>query len=333
MEWTTKITELLGCKYPILEGGLSGLGTWELAAAVTNAGAEGCITAGVYRTPDSFREAIRKMRDAVGDKPFTVNFTYGMNKYADEKFRVCVEENIDHIETAVYKPDDIVDRIKEAGMTWIHKAATLRHLKHAEKLGADALVLVGLDGWGFKHPLQLPTFTSIAWAANELSVPLIAAGGIGDARTLLGALGLGAEGVYMGTAFEVCKESRLPEKVKQNIVSAIPNHPDLIYELLAPIDQEEYNKLLSAKNEMPFEKWIPALEALGLKHSPNVPEMWVMAEPKGDEMDAHFIGPRLKGPYSFACAYIDHLPTAKELIEGIVHKAEEIVDTWQFIKR
>jgi len=332
MEWKTRITELLGCKYPILEGGLSGMGTWELAAAVTNAGGEGCITAGVYKKPENFREAIHKIRESVGEKHFAVNFTYGMNTYADEKFEVCVEEKVRHIETAVYKPDDIAERIKKAGMTWIHKAASLRHLKHAEKLGVDAVVLVGLDGWGFKNPEQLPTFTSIAWAANELNIPLIAAGGIGDARTFLGALALGADGIYMGTAFEVCKESRLPEKIKQNIVKAVPNHPDLIYELLAPPDPKEYKRILDAKDKMPFEKWIPALEAVGLKHNPDVPPMWEMAEPKGDDMDIHFIGPRLKGPYSFACAYIDHVPTVKELIESIIQKAEGIIDGWEFLK-
>jgi len=335
MEWTTRITDLLGCKYPIMEGGLSGIGTWQLAAAVSEAGAIGCITAGVYKTPEKLQEAIRKTREATKN-PFAVNITIGMTRQIDDMFEVCFAEKIPHIETAVYKPDDYADRIKRSGIPWIHKGATLDFCKHAEKLGADAVVLVGLDGYGFKHVKQLPTFTSIANASKQLKVPLLAAGGIADGRTFLGALGLGADGVYMGTAFEATQESRLSQKIKENIVKAVPDHPGLIYELLAPPDMKDYTEVRAAKDQMPFEKWIPAMEAVHLKHSKwkEVRPMWEMAENlmKDEAADSELMGERIKGPYSFSCAYIDHIPSCKELVEGIIGEAEELLNSWKFIK-
>ena len=115
-------------------------------------------------------------------------------------------------------------------------------------MGADAVVLVGLDGYGFKNIKQLPAFTAIAHASKQINVPLFAAGGITDGRTFLGALALGADGIYMGTGFEATQECRLSQRMKQNIVEAIPDHPDLIYELLAPPDMEAYMEVKVAKH-------------------------------------------------------------------------------------
>jgi len=336
MEWKTRITDLLGCKYPIMEGGLSGIGTWELAAAISETGAVGCITANLYKTPEKFEDAVRKMRKAT-DKSFAVNIPIGMTRNIDEILEVCFAEKVPHIETAAYRPDEYAERIKKSGIPWIHKGATVDYCKHAENLGADAVVLVGLDGYGFKNIRQLPTFTAISHAAKTIEVPLLAAGGIGDGRTFLGALALGADGIYMGTAFEVTQECRLSEKIKQNIVKAIPDHPDLIHELIAPPDMEAYMEVKAAKDSMPFEKWIPAMEAVHLKHKKwkDVRPMWEMAEElvEGEkDDDAEMLGERIKGPYSFACAHIDVIPTCKELVERIVREAEEILDSWEFLK-
>ncbi|MHA1580706.1 MAG: NAD(P)H-dependent flavin oxidoreductase [Candidatus Freyarchaeota archaeon] len=331
MKWRTRITELLECKYPIMQGGLSGIGTWEFAAAVSNAGADGCLTAATSKTPEGLREDIQKLRKATKN-PFTVNITIGMCPHIDDMFEVCFEEDVPAIETAVYKPDEYAERIKRSGITWIHKGATVEFCKHAEKLGADAVVLVGLDGYGFKHIKQLPTLTSIAWAAPQLKVPLVAAGGIGDPRTFLGALFLGAEGVYLGSALMATKECPLSERIKQNMIKAQPNHPDLIRELLAPPDPNEYFEVLAAREKMPFEKWIPALERVMLKHHDwrDIDPMWVQAEalksqdPKVAEL-VPSVGKRPKGPFSFACGYIDRIVTVEEFIENMVKGAEKIL--------
>ncbi|MEK7848402.1 MAG: nitronate monooxygenase, partial [Chloroflexota bacterium] len=147
MKWKTRVTELLGCEYPILQGALSRIGNWKFAAAVSNAGAHGCLTAAVSLTPDRLREDIRRCRDAT-DKPFSVNLTVGMCPHIDEMLDVCLDEGVEVIETAVFNADPIGKRVKEAGRKWVHKTATVRHALHAEKNGADALILVGLEGIG-----------------------------------------------------------------------------------------------------------------------------------------------------------------------------------------
>ncbi len=315
-----------------MEGGLSGLGTWELAAAVCEAGAHGSITAAVYRTPEGLREAIQNLRKATKHK-FSVNLTIGMCPRIDEMLDVCIEENVHAIETAAYKPDEYAKKIKKAGIIWIHKAAVIDHLKHAERLGADAVVLVGLEGYGFKNIRQLPTFTAIAWGARQLKVPLVAGGGIGGPHTFLAALALGAEGIYMGTAFLVTKECPLSQRVKENIVKATPDHPDLIFELIAPPDPEEYKAVREAKDKMPLEKWLAAMERVHLKHKDwrNVLPMWEQGEQlrtdKAEEAMPTY-GSRPKGPYSFACGYLNKIVSCKELIEGIVKGAEEILKKW-----
>ena len=176
------------------------IGNWQFAAAVSEAGAHGCLTAAVSLTPQRLRDDIRRCRDAT-DKAFSVNITVGMCPHIDEMLDVCLEEGVEVIETAVFNADKYGERIKAAGRKWVHKTATLKHALHAEAHGADALILVGLEGIGFKNVQQLPTMTTIAWASKKTKVPVIGVGGIGDARTFLGALALGAEGVMMGTAF------------------------------------------------------------------------------------------------------------------------------------
>ncbi len=330
MKWRTRLTELLGCKYPIMEGAYAGIGTWEFAAAVSKTGAVGCLTAMTSKTPDGLREDIQKLRKATKN-PFTVNITLGICPHIDDMFEVCFEEDVPAIETAAFRPDEYAERIKESGITWIHKAATVDFCKHAEKLGADAVVLVGLDGYGFKNIRQVPTFTSIAWAAPQLNVPLIAAGGIGDPRTFLGALFLGADGVYLGSALMATKECSLSDRIKENIVKAQPDHPDLIRELLAPPIPKDFAEVLKMREKMPLEEWLISLEKVMLKH----PD-WKDVDPAylqellksgGTEVIELFpsLGTRPKGPFSFACGYIDRIVTVKEFIENMVKGAEKIL--------
>lgn len=328
MKWKTRITELLDCKYPILEGGLTGIGTWEFAAAVSETGAVGCLTAAVYKTPERLREAIKNIRAATKNH-FTVNISIGMCPRIDEMLEVCIEENVPSLETAVYKPDEYAERIKKSGIPWIHKGATVNFIKHAEDLGADAVVLVGLEGYGFKNIRQLPTLTSIAWARRQIKVPLLAAGGIGDARTMLAAMMAGADGVYLGSALMATIECPLSARVKENMVKAAPDHPDLIMELLAPPRPEDYKEIMAMRGKIPFEKWMPALERVMLKHHEwrDTPTMWEQGDKLKDDPDAAMpsLGTRPKGPFSFACAYIDRIVSVQEFIDNMVKGAEEIM--------
>jgi nitronate monooxygenase len=223
MEWKTKVTELLGCKYPILQGAYGSIGTWQFASCVAEAGAYGTITASVSGTAEKLREDIRNCKKATGGK-FGVNLSLTLFKNVEEMLEVCIEERVP-IETSVYKPDAVADRIKKSGLPWIHKAARVKDAIHAQEVGVDAIILVGLEGAGIKNPEQLPTLTTIVWGKKQLKVPVIAAGGIGDAHGFLAALGMGAEGVMMGTAFLATKESPLSDDAKQAILKTGPDNP------------------------------------------------------------------------------------------------------------
>ena len=322
MKWKTGLTELLNCDYPILQAALSRIGNWKFAAAVSETGAHGCLTAAVSMTPEKLRDDIRRVKDAT-DKDFGVNITVGMCPHIDEMLDVVLDEGIEVIETAVFTADEYGKRIKDAGRKWIHKTATLKHALHAQKQGADALILVGLEGIGFKNIQQLPTMTTIAWASRHIKVPIIAAGGIGDARTFLGALALGAEGVMMGTAFMATRECPISDRFKEKMVNAFPDNPHLRNRVLAPPNPGTYEAVMKKRDEMPLPNWLTALERVMLKHDDweIAPEMW------NEDYD------RLSSMMSFGVTYVDDIPTVKEFVDNIIEGAENIINGWEFLKR
>ena len=322
MKWKTRLTELLNCDYPILQAALSRIGNWKFAAAVSETGAHGCLTAAVSMTPEKLREDIRRVKDAT-DKDFGVNITVGMCPHIDKMLDVVLDEGIKVIETAVFTADEYGKRIKDAGRKWIHKTATLKHALHAQKQGADALILVGLEGIGFKNVQQLPTMTTIAWASRHIKVPIIAAGGIGDARTFLGALALGAEGVMMGTAFMATQECPISDRFKEKMVNAFPDNPHLRNRVLAPPNPGTYEAVMKKRDEMPLPNWLTALERVMLKHDDweIAPEMW------NEDYD------RLSSMMSFGVTYVDDIPTVKEFVDNIIEGADNIINGWEFLKR
>jgi len=315
MEWKTRVTELLGCKYPILEGAFAGFGNWQFAAAVAETGAHGMITAAVSRTPEQLREDIRRCRDATSGS-FGVNLSIGICPRIEEMLEVCIEEEV-QVETAVYKPDSLAPRIKEGGVKWIHKTARVRDALHAESLGADAVIVVGLEGVGFKSPEQLPTLTTTTWGAKQLKVPFIAAGGIGDARGFLGALAMGADGIMMGTAFMATKECPTNEASKLDMVQSRPDNPRLRFRVLSHANPRDYAEVMKKRSELPLSEWLPMLEHI---------------QPKGSDWSGPADVPEVSRVGSLAVGVIDSIPTVKEFIDGIIREAEEIPDGWQFLK-
>lgn len=330
MEWKTRVTELLHCKYPIVQGAFAGLGNWQFAAAVAEAGAHGMITASVSRTPEQLREDIKKCRAAT-DKSVGVNLSFGICPRIEEMLEVCIKENM-AVETAIYKPDSLAPRIKEAGLTWIHKAARVKDAIHAEELGADAVIVVGLEGTGFKSPEQLPTMTTTTWGTRQIKIPFIAGGGFGDGRGLLGALGMGADGIMMGTAFLATKECPANDSMKQAIVRASPDNPHLRHRVLASADPKAYAEVMAMRGKVPMDKWLNMLERVNLKDENwrdaagyNAPQT-ASGSGQAASLDA---GLRM---VSLAVAFIDHVPTVKELIDNIIREAEEVLDRWEFLK-
>ncbi len=319
MEWKTRVTELLGCKYPILQGAFGGFGGYEFAATVAETGAHGMLTASVSGTPEKLREDIRKCREATGGT-FSVNFTLTGSLPWNEMLEVCIEEGVP-LETAAYKPDDLVPRIKESGLTWIHKAARVKDAVRTARLGADAVIIVGLEGTGFKSPEQLPTMTSLAWALREIDIPVIAAGGIGNARGLLGALGMGAEGVMMGTAFMATKECPLNDRMKEAIVQADFDNTELRRRVLAVADPKDLDEVMKLRGSVPTDRWLIMLERVNLKD----PD-WRNPGPAGQGGDS-----RLR-MVSLAAGVINEVKPVKEFIEGLIKEAEEIAEKQRFLK-
>lgn len=242
MQWKTKITELLGCKYPILQGATEAIGTWPFAAAVAEAGAHGTITASICKTPERLGEDIRKCRNATAGS-FGVNLSIGLCPRLDEMLEVCIAERVP-IETSIYKPDALAKRIKESKLPWIHKSARIKDAVHAEAVGVDAVILVGAEGAGIKNPEQLPTMTTILWGVRELKIPVIAAGGIGDARSFLAALTLGAQGVTLGSALMTTRECPIGDAFKERMLNLKLDDPAFRKRVLtpAPFDRSGANR-------------------------------------------------------------------------------------------
>ncbi|MBN1663301.1 MAG: nitronate monooxygenase [Deltaproteobacteria bacterium] len=295
MEWKTAVTDILGCRYPILQGAMERLADWRLAAAVANAGAHGIITGSISRTPEKLREDILTCKEATAGAPgtFGVNLSIGLCPDIEKMLEVCIDEKVP-VETSVYKPDALAPMIKQGGIPWIHKAARVKDAVHAQELGPDAIILVGVEGAGIKNPDQLPTMTTIIWGRKQLTVPIIAAGGIGSARGFLAALGMGADGIMMGSAFMATRECRIADSMKEAITRLNPEDPDLRRRVLTP----------------------------GPPRRPADPSAAETAPRETDWSQA----------VSLAAGVIDHVPTVKEFIDGIISEANEIINGWAFLK-
>lgn len=325
MEWKTRVTELLGSKYPIIQGAYGGFGTSAIAAPASAAGGFGIITAGALKTPDKLRDDIRRAKDMT-DKPFGVNISVGLAAYPEEMLDVIIAEKVPVLFTAAYKADNLGKRAQAAGMKWVHKVATIKHAQAAERQGADAVVIVGIEGTGFKSAIQLPTLITITKAVRLIKIPVIAAGGIGDARGFLGALGMGAEGIYMGTAFMATKECPISKRYKDALIEGEPWEPVYRDRSLAPPLKSELDRVMKEKEERPIGEWLNRLERVLLKEDPDAPQQAAApADWSRDFGDEDYDeGLRISGG-SLAVGVLEKVVTCKELIDGIIQGAEEMI--------
>ncbi|WP_268876301.1 NAD(P)H-dependent flavin oxidoreductase [Rossellomorea aquimaris] len=206
LKWKTRITELLNIKYPIIQGGLAHLAYAELAAAVSNAGGLGQITAMSLDHPDELREEIIKVRKLT-DKPFGVNFAIGQHGRPYEKFvEAAVDEEVPVVTITGGNPAPLIKKLEGTNTIKMVLVASKRQAIKAEQLGADAVMAVGHEGGGHLGKDDIGTFVLIPGVVDAVSIPVVASGGIGDGRGLMAALSFGAEGVEMGTRFIAAKE-------------------------------------------------------------------------------------------------------------------------------
>ncbi|MEK4228584.1 NAD(P)H-dependent flavin oxidoreductase [Solibacillus sp. FSL H8-0538] len=206
MHWRTRVTQLLNVEYPIIQGGLAYLAYAELAAAVSNAGGLGQITAMSLATPAELRAEINKVR-ALTDKPFGVNFAIGQHGTGYEKMvEVAGEMNVPVVTMTGGNPAPIFNILKGAPCKKMVLVAARRQAQKAEQLGADAVMVVGQEGGGHLGRDDVGTIVLVPQVVDSVSIPVIASGGIGDGRGWMAAHALGAEGIEMGTRFIATKE-------------------------------------------------------------------------------------------------------------------------------
>lgn len=219
----TRVTEMLGIEHPIMMGGLQWLARAEMVAAACNAGAIGFITAATFPSPEDFRAEIRKARQLT-NRPFGVNISMLPSLVPEEQterlFTIAVEEGVPVVETSGRNPEPYVARLKDAGMKIIHKVPAVRFAKKAESVGADAVTIVGFECAGHPGMDDVTSMVLIPRAVESVQIPVIAGGGIADARGFVAALALGAEGVVMGTRFVATQECGVHPALKEWMASA-----------------------------------------------------------------------------------------------------------------
>lgn len=218
----TRITELFGIRYPIIQGGMHHVGYAELASAVSNAGGLGIITGLTQPTPEDLAREIARCHQMT-DMPFGVNLTFLPSFNAPpylEYIDAIIQGGVTAVETAGRSPEQYMPQLKAAGIKVIHKCTSVRHSLKAEKIGCDAVSVDGFECGGHPGEDDIPNFILLPRAADELTIPFVASGGMADGRSLVAAMALGAEGMNMGTRFLATKEAPIHDNVKRAIVEA-----------------------------------------------------------------------------------------------------------------
>lgn len=231
MTLSTRFTRLMGIQHPIVQGGMQWVGRAELAAAVSNAGGLGLVTALTQPTPDDLRREIDRCR-SLTDKPFGVNLTIlpSVAPIPYDAFRrAIIDSGVTIVETAGSRPQEHVDAFKAAGITIIHKCTSVRHALSAEKMGVDVISIDGFECAGHNGEDDIAGMVLIPAAVDRLEIPVIASGGFADGRGLVAALALGAEGINMGTRFCATVEAPIHPDVKQLFIANDERDTHLIF--------------------------------------------------------------------------------------------------------
>lgn len=314
----TRITELFGIEHPIIQGGMHFVGFAELAAAVSNAGGLGIITGLTQKTPADLAREIARCREMT-DKPFGVNLTFLPVIEAPDYpgyVEAIVKGGVRIVETAGNNPAKWMPLLKEHGITVIHKCTTVRHALKAESVGVDALSIDGFECGGHPGEDDIPNMILLPRAADELKVPFVASGGMADARSLIAALAMGADGMNMGTRFIATQEAPVHENVKRAIVAASELDTRLI---MRPLRNTE-RVLTNAAVERILEK--------EREHGAHLKFEDIVKEVAGVYPRIMLEGDMDAGAWScgMVAGLIDDIPTVKELIDRIMREAKILVN-------
>jgi nitronate monooxygenase len=313
----TQITELFEIEHPIIQGGMHYVGFAELAAAVSNAGGLGIITGLTQGTPEKLDAEIKKCQ-ALTDKPFGVNLTFLPSMTPPDYpglIEVIINNGIKVVETAGRNPAVYMPAMKDAGIKVIHKCTSVRHSIKAQDIGGDAVSVDGFECGGHPGEDDIPNFILLPRAADELDIPFVASGGMADARSLVAAMALGAEGMNMGTRFIATQDAPVHQNVKEAIVNASELDTRLIMRSLTNTERVLNNpavESLMAKekaygDELKFEDIID--EVAGV-----YPKVMMDGEPEAGAWSCGMVA-----------GLVSDIPSVQELIDRIMSEAEDII--------
>tara|TARA_R110000787_G_scaffold1372_14_gene5186 strand:+ start:1659 stop:2636 length:978 start_codon:yes stop_codon:yes gene_type:complete len=314
----TRITEMFGIQHPIIQGGMHFVGFAEMAAAVSNAGGLGIITALTQRTPADLANEIARCRDMT-DKPIGVNLTFLPVVNAPDYpgyVKAIIEGGVKAVETAGNNPVQVLPVLKEHGIKVIHKCTAVRHALKAQSIGCDAVSVDGFECGGHPGEDDIPNMILLPRAADELDIPFVSSGGQADGRSLVASLAMGAEGMNMGTRFIATKEAPVHQNVKDAIVAASELDTRLVMRPLRNTERVLTNAAV--------ERLLVKEKELGSKlEFKDIAEEVAGVYPRimmDGDMDA--------GAWScgMVAGLIHDIPTCKELIDRIMAEAEEIIN-------
>ena len=313
----TKITEMFGIKHPIIQGGMHYVGFAEMASAVANAGGLGIITGLTQKSPEDLAKEIAKCHEMT-DKPFGVNLTF-LPGFQEPDYpgyiQAIVEGGIKIVETAGRSPEAYMPDLKGAGIKVIHKCTSVRHSLKAEKIGCDAVSVDGFECGGHPGEDDIPNMILLPRAAEELSIPFVASGGMGNGQQLAAALSMGADGINMGTRFIATKEAPVHQNVKEALVAASELDTKLIMRPLRTTERVLANGAV--------DKILEKEKALG----DDIQITDIMDEVAGVYPKIMQEGTMDAGAWScgMVAGLIHDIPTCSDLVERIVSDAEEII--------
>jgi nitronate monooxygenase len=314
----TRITQMLGIEHPIIQGGMHYVGFAPLAAAVSNAGGLGIITALTQKTPRDLANEISKCRDMT-DKPIGVNLTFlPVMKAPDYPgyIKAIIEGGVKIVETAGRNPSQVMPILKDAGIKVIHKCTSVRHSLKAQEIGCDAVSVDGFECGGHPGEDDIPNMILLPRAADELEIPFVSSGGMADARSLVASLAMGAEGMNMGTRFIATKEAPVHGHVKAAILAASELDTRLV---MRPLRNTE-----RVLNNAAVEKLLKKEKNLG--NDLKIED--IMEEVAGVYPKVMQDGAMDSGAWScgMVAGLINDIPTCKELIDRIIRDAEKLIN-------
>lgn len=307
----TRITKLFGIQYPIIGGGMQFLSRARLVAAISNAGGIGFIPAAMFPELKDLRQEIR-LTKSLTNRPFGVNLTLFQHPRGvtiEQYIDAVIDEGVKIVETAGRSPEAYMKTFKDNGIKVMHKTPAVRFARTAERVGVDAVAILGMEGAGHPGMDDITSMVLIPLAAETLKIPVVAAGGVGDARGFVAALSLGAEGVLMGTRFAATQESPAHPKLKEWLVQAPETSTALLERSLG-------NPIRAAKNKAA--QTILEMESKGATSDELLPyirgEQGRQAWLEGD-FDAGVVS------IGEVVGLVHDVPTVKELIDRTISEA------------